>query len=588
MLPPPPGASTERHPGKLGVPHHGVAAAKSGTGKTRRGQRSARRCIERRRERNRRSRQHGAAKRAAKREARRVEPAGPPGGSGDSLAQQHRAQAVPPRAFRAGTWNCRTLKADWRRGLLAQLASDLSCDFIALQEVSIVADPGLHREDLGAGWTLWYTSADQRGRGGVGALIGPRLQQCCRCTALSPRLLRVDVRLRGRNARLFSAYAPTAAHPDEARSFFEYLSVQVEEMAQRDTVIVLGDLNAVLRRSERSPFVTPRENDNTGALEDFLARQDMVSVNTRFRKPPGRLATFAGCKRRRRNARGKNATRRLAQLDHVLVRFRERRRATNCDTITPLALRSDHRLLFCDFRLQDPLYRPPKRPPRRYYRALRDADTHCRFASAFITALGGKRGTEYAAVSAAVRAAAEQTIPPMRPAQRGQPVWQDDPAINEARDDLARLRRSGQPTSDAEKTLSRVYLQRQQAAVDDAIRAVTSAGPDAKGRVAWSAINALTGRKRRTALNLAGNTPDDCRRMLRTFFAAIVNAPPPSSLPNVITLPPETTAPVGGGVQHRPSQHGRRRNSRPEDSGWEGAGSGRGAHRGAAHPLCGH
>ena len=89
---------------------------------------------------------------------------------------------------------------------------------------------------------------------------------------MSPRLLRVDVRLRGRNARLFSAYAPTAAHPDEARSFFEYLSVQVEEMAQRDTVIVLGDLNAVLRRSERSPFVTPRENDNSGALEDFLER----------------------------------------------------------------------------------------------------------------------------------------------------------------------------------------------------------------------------------------------------------------------------------------------------------------------------
>lgn len=399
--------------------------------------------------------------------------------------------------LRVGTLNCRTLKAAWRRGLLAQLASDTRCDVIALQEVSIKADPGLHFEDLGAGWTFWYTTADHRGRGGVGALIGPRVQQSYRCVSLSPRLLRVDVRLRGRNARLFCAYAPPATRPDEAQGFFEHLSVQVEEMAQRDSVVVLGDLNAVPRRSERSLFVTPRENGNTDALEDFMERQDMVSANTRFRKPPGRLATFAGCKRRRRNARGRNATRRLAQLDHVLVRFRERRRAVDCRAITPLALRSDHRLLICDLRLRDPLYRPPKRPPRRYYRALQDAETHRQFASAFCTALGGRRGgAQYAEVSAAVRAAAEQAVPLMRPAQRGQPVWQDDPAIRQARENLEKLRLSGRPIREAEEALACVYLERQQAAVDDAIRAVSAAGPDAKGRVAWAAINALTGRKR--------------------------------------------------------------------------------------------
>uniref|UniRef100_A0A1I8HLU8 DUF4780 domain-containing protein n=1 Tax=Macrostomum lignano TaxID=282301 RepID=A0A1I8HLU8_9PLAT len=67
------------------------------------------------------------------------------------------------------------------------------------------------------------------------------------------------------------------------------------------------------------------EDANTDALEDLLDRLDLVSANTQFRKPPARLVTFAGCKRRRRNARGRNATRRLAQLDHALVRTRERR-----------------------------------------------------------------------------------------------------------------------------------------------------------------------------------------------------------------------------------------------------------------------
>uniref|UniRef100_A0A1I8G0L1 VHS domain-containing protein n=1 Tax=Macrostomum lignano TaxID=282301 RepID=A0A1I8G0L1_9PLAT len=163
----------------------------------------------------------------------------------------------------------------------------------------------------------------------------------------------------------------------------------------------------------------------------------------------------------------------------LLLRSRERRRAVNCRTITPLALRSDNRLLICHLKLRDPLYRSLKRPPRRYYRALKDAGTHCRFASAFITALGGKRGgAEYADVSAAVRATAEQAVQLMRPAQRGQPVWQDDPAIQQAREYLEKLR----------------------------------------------------------------DTADERRNELREFFAAIVNAPPPP-LPNILTLPPETPLP---------------------------------------------
>ena len=145
-------------------------------------------------------------------------------------------------------------------------------------------------------------------------------------------------------------------------------------------------------------------------------------------------------------------------------------------------------------------------------------------------------------MSAAVRAAAEQAIPLMRPAQRGQPVWQDDPAIQQAREDLEKLRMSRRPTREAEEALATVYLQRQQATIDEVVRAVSALGPDARGRVTWSVINALTGRKRPIQPNLAGDTADERRNELREFFAAIVNAPPPP-LPNILTLPPETPMP---------------------------------------------
>lgn len=45
--------------------------------------------------------------------------------------------------------------------------------------------------------------------------------------------------------RTVRAYAPTAAHQPEAREFFEFLSEQLESVALRDTLVVLGDLNAV-------------------------------------------------------------------------------------------------------------------------------------------------------------------------------------------------------------------------------------------------------------------------------------------------------------------------------------------------------
>ena len=464
-----------------------------------------------------------------------------PGGSGDREAHRHRAPAVPNGRLRLGTLNCRTLKAPWRRLLLAQLAFDLSLDLVMLQEVSIATTPGLHTEDLGGGWSLSYSSADQGGRGGVGVLVGPRLRRSVHIVSLSPRVLRVDIRLRTRCLRLFCVYAPTAVHKEEARSFYEYLALLLEDVANRDSILILGDFNAIPRKSFRSPFVTPRENDNTDVFEDLLDRLSLVPANATFRKPLLRLATFAGSKRRRKSAHGRNATRRLAQLDHVLVRSRELRRVTNCHTIEPLALRSDHRLLYCDIDLRDPLYRPPKAQVRRNYRALLDDQVAARFTNAFSTSLE-EGGASYSQVSAAIRYAIDHSVPTLRPGLRSAPVWQKDPLVNKARRKIERLRRSRQPTQEAEQAFARLLDERQQAAVDEAIREIDAAGHDAKSRTVWTAVRTLTGRKKRPPLNLSSDTAQERRNELRDFFAGVLNSPPPM-LPSNFALPPETPLP---------------------------------------------
>uniref|UniRef100_A0A1I8I381 C-type lectin domain-containing protein n=1 Tax=Macrostomum lignano TaxID=282301 RepID=A0A1I8I381_9PLAT len=74
------------------------------------------------------------------------------------------------------------------------------------------------------------------------------------------------------------------------------------------------------------------------------------------------------------------------------------------------------------------------------------------------------------------------------------------------------------------------------------IAAVTSAGLDQRNRLIWPTINSLTGRKKKMALNLTGDTPEARRNELRDFFADIVNAPPPP-LPEAMPLPLETALP---------------------------------------------
>uniref|UniRef100_A0A1I8HBS0 RNA-directed DNA polymerase from mobile element jockey n=1 Tax=Macrostomum lignano TaxID=282301 RepID=A0A1I8HBS0_9PLAT len=54
---------------------------------------------------------------------------------------------------------------------------------------------------------------------------------------------------------------------------------------------------------------------------------------------------------------------------------------------------------------------------------------------------------------------------------------------------------------------------------------ITNAGPDKKPGAVWSVVNQLTGSKRCNALNLAGDTPEERRNELQTFFSGIAALP---------------------------------------------------------------
>ena len=432
--------------------------------------------------------------------------------------------------------------------MLAHLARDLHLDLVMVQEHSIVSSAEVQAEELGSGWVLHYTSADAGGHGGVGVLVSPRLRQVVMLQSISARVLRVDVKLRSRNAHFFSVYGPTAAHSNDAFDFLSSLSSQLDTLTRRDTLIILGDFNAVLQTSAIAPFTAGHYNANSDNFANFLLRHDLISAGTRFRKSPYQLATFCGPKRPKRNQVGRrNATVRLAQLDHVLLRERERRRITDCNTVRPQSFSTDHKLLHCSIAMADPLFKPPKRAPRRYYRCLHNTAHRVNFSHAFTCALATAcpdAEPTYSDIAAAVHLATKKTVPLERPPETGVAVWESNHEVQQARKHVSSLRRTRryEEANEASRVLAETYNEQVQATIDTELRNLSRIkDPGHKNSEVWKVTDRLTGRKPRAQPNVSGDTPEVRKAIMRAFFSEIVNAEPPD--PSALDLPDGTALP---------------------------------------------
>ncbi len=474
----------------------------------------------------------------------------PPTGAGDREVHHHRAQAEPNlRSLHIGTLNCRTLKARWRQGMLAHLAYDLRFDLMMIQEHSLISSPGVHQLDLGGAWTLHFTTADARGHGGVGVMVSPRLRSKVIVLNISERVLRVDIKLKSRNAHFFCVYSPTSSYPSEAADFLECLNSQLDALPRRDTTVLLGDFNAVLRPSIRHTYTLGAPNANSEGFTDFLSRNDLISINTQFRKSHSQLTTFVGPKRPKRNQRERrNAKTRFAQLDHIVLRLRERRRIKDCNTLGPKSFTTDHKLVHCTINLAEPLYKPPKRSPRRCFSRLSDWALRRRFEISFTRAMeasDASTNSSYSKVVDAVRSASTETVPLVRPSQSGAPVWETNAEVRRARDRVISLRQAGLHAQAAEATsqLAQIYEKQVHLSIDSALKCINApSNASLQNTQAWRIINGLTGRKNRSQPNVIGNSPSARLEKVQTFFSNIVNAEPSPST-TALSLPDNTSLP---------------------------------------------
>ena len=130
-----------------------------------------------------------------------------------------------------------------------------------------------------------------------------------------------------------------ANDPAATNTLMDLLTGILLALPGRDIVIVGGDFNTtLLLKSERVLLPVGAENDNFIIFEDLMERCDLIPINAIFQKPKGKLIT--GRLRRTNNCR--------TRLDYMCVKNNWRNVVSNCHTLRPVVIVSDHKLVILE------------------------------------------------------------------------------------------------------------------------------------------------------------------------------------------------------------------------------------------------
>ena len=152
-----------------------------------------------------------------------------------------------------GAWNVRTLRHDHS---ICQLSDELRRLRVSVAALSEVRRPGSGVISVG-GYTYYWSGQDSgRHFSGVAIAVAdwliPAVDKICR---ISDRVMSLRLSHSLGVLAVFSVYVPTSKGSDDNKNlFYQQLSAAVEQCTARETLLVMGDFNAVVgSRRDGSP-----------------------------------------------------------------------------------------------------------------------------------------------------------------------------------------------------------------------------------------------------------------------------------------------------------------------------------------------
>ena len=266
-----------------------------------------------------------------------------------------------------GTWNILSLSDDHRLPCLSDELRRLRVDIVGLSEVR---RPGSGEVSSGGYTYYWSGRGDGAHLGGVAVGISSRLQpSVIGVTPVDERVMLVRLKHTLGFISLIAVYAPTEmSELEEKEMFYAKLESVVDQCPSRDTLIVLGDFNAVTG-TERAgyelcvgPHGSGTRNVNSSFLLNFAKSRRLRIGGSWFqRREPRRLTWYS-------NAGGV-----AKEIDHILVSTRWRI-LQNCRAYRSAEFfATDHRLVVAKLRIHVRSKKIPRcNSPRFHLEKLRE------------------------------------------------------------------------------------------------------------------------------------------------------------------------------------------------------------------------
>ena len=189
--------------------------------------------------------------------------------------------------IRIGQLNIGTMTGRGRE--LADLMRARKVDILCVQETRW---KGNKAKELGDGYKLFYSGANEQGRNGVGIVLSGEMKNAVtEINRKNDRIMRVKICYSGETVNIFSAYAPQVGCTEEEKScFWNEMNEVRQELEEHERIIVGADFNGhvgygneVIERIHGGYGIGERNLEGE-SIVDFAMSFDMAIVNTFFQK----------------------------------------------------------------------------------------------------------------------------------------------------------------------------------------------------------------------------------------------------------------------------------------------------------------
>ena len=408
-------------------------------------------------------------------------------------------------------------------------------------------------KDVGKGWTLITSSATKNNInatiGGVGMLLSPKaIKSLNKIEKICPRAI-IATFNGNPETTIISCYSPTnVADEDIVTQFYDELSSLIRDVPKHNLLLIGGDFNAQLNAENNKSFSFHDQTNRNGELFlEFAVENQLLVLNTKFQKRPGKLWTF------------QYANGRKAQLDYILINRKWKNSCTNCEAYNSFSsVISDHRIVSGHIRLS---LRANNRklntsPPYLWKSLVHDRNVRDRYTIQVRNRFDiletenivDDPNTTYENFIKAHQEAASSCVP-LKPKKRKRVPWESQ-AIQDQREKIrsSAARKNDKPTPQnvtkfnrEKQKMTRIYRNELETYIQDKIDTISQLSENKQSSMAWDTINEITGRKRTSQAKLRAMNQQDRLNQWKNHFENLLGKTPTINIQETIELLPEET-----------------------------------------------